>query len=236
MSIILQQIRLFITTGTGKHDGTDDTVFLDFNIKENSLSSYEQTGWQRVNLDNPGNDREPGKTDLYDVKFFPQSSSGIIEGTGVGTWTPLNIPPGIAFDGFENLREMPFFLILDGNDAWKIEQYILVGHVVESWFPPNTIDSNRTYDHGWILMATGTASFKLSRDTAEAPRSFHVIDINAVFPSKHEPDYYVLPKYEAQRDPRYFQEWFKRQDMGKKESQKARRAKQTTSTSKKSRS
>jgi hypothetical protein len=205
MSVILKEIRLIIATDVGSNDGTDDPVYLDFNIKEHPDSSYQSTGWQRVNLDNPGNDREPGNTDLYEIKFFPEDSSGIIEGVGVGTSTTVNIPPGIAFNRFENLREMPFFLLLHGNDMWKIKLYILMGHVMETWWPPNAIDSNLTYDHGWILLASNATSFKLSKETNEAPRSFHCIDINAVFPSKREPNYYILSKYgyDMERDPRY---------------------------------
>lgn len=211
MSIVLQEFRLFITTEYGRNDGTDDSVFLDFNIKANNLSSYPYTGWKRIDLNNSGDDREPGNTDLYDVKFYPVSASngGITVEIAIDSSTTVHIPPGIAFDGFEDLRGMPFFLILGGNDKWRIKHYFLMGHIVETWVPPNAIDSNKTYDHGWILMASNDTSFCLSGDPSEAPSPFHVIDINAVFPPKREPDHYGLSQYI--QDQKLFEERFQHQ-------------------------
>lgn len=206
MSIILQRIRLTVTTGSGKNDGTDDPVVLDFNVSNHPSSSYNRTGWQRVSLDNPGNDREPGQTDLYDVNFTTTTSySGLIEGAGVEVSTTVNIPEGMAFDSFEKVREMPFFLIIRGSDLWRISHYHLMGYFRESWFPPNTIDSNATYNHGWLLMATHDTAIALSKDSGEAPRPFHLITINAVFPPEQESTDFVLwqPFVRRDRDARF---------------------------------
>jgi hypothetical protein len=97
---------------------------------------------------------------------------------------------------------MSFFLIIRGSDRWRISHYHLIGYFRESWFPPNTIDSNVTYNHAWFLIATDDTAVALSQDSGEAPRQFHPI-INAVFSPEREPTYFVLWQPFVRRDPRF---------------------------------
>jgi hypothetical protein len=195
MSIHLQRVRLSVTTGKGKNDGTDDAVFLDFNVRPHPLSSYGSTGWQRENLDTPDNDRERGRTDVYNLNFTSVADDqDVIVGVGASVYTTFSIPEGIAFDSFEKVRDMPFFLILNGDDFWKLASYNLMGHFMESWTPPNAIDSNVIYDHGWLLLTAHDVSIGLSQDPDEAPRSFLPLIIDAAFPPEQEPEHVVISR------------------------------------------
>lgn len=163
MSVHLRGIRLYVTTKDEPDAGTDSGVELHYFTSTARLHGEElrsREGWQVWNLNNPGNDRERGQTDLYEISLEDLSDVGKIVGG-------LHIPPGVAFRNFAEVRLTPFYLRIKGDDWWKIESYMLYGWFQEVREP---IPTGGIQDWGWLQMAERTRDVELSTDDSEGSR------------------------------------------------------------------
>lgn len=170
MSVILQRVRLYTTTKNEPDAGTDSGVELQYFVKTARLASESpplkiRYGWEKWNLDNPWDDRERGRTDMYEISLQDLSDVGSIVGG-------IHIPSGVHFGSFEEVRMKPFYLRIRGSDWWKIDHYFLYGLFKELPSPLTHV-----IDHGWLLMAEQTADVELSTDDEEGSK-WHQILIN----------------------------------------------------------
>jgi len=172
MSVHLQKIRLFATTKDLPDAGTDSGVELWFYVNSNPWTTFPNKGWNRTNLDHPWDDRERGRTEMYEIDFQVGNIGVSVSGTPV--------PKGIAYSDFTNARTGSFWLKMKGNDWWKIDHYYLLGYFKELRHVPGTIDSFQTIDHGWLLMARRDGDVDMSTDPTEG-KTWHLIELNGTF-------------------------------------------------------
>jgi hypothetical protein len=171
MSIHLQKIRLIITTKDEPYAGTDSEVELRFYVNHHSRTTFPTKGWHKFKLDNPWNDRERGRTDMYEIDFEEE----VIEGADP------TAPRGIAFNNFEAAHSANFRLKIKGNDWWKIDQYTLLGYFLETKpIPASGAGEEEVIDHGWRLMAQRDDDLEMSTDESEGVAS-HSIVLNGTF-------------------------------------------------------
>jgi hypothetical protein len=136
------------------------------------MTTFPTKGWNRLNLDHRWDDREQGRTEMYEVDFQEGDIGINISGT--------NVPRGIAFNDFNHARTASFWLRMKGDDWWKIDHYNLLGYFKELRHVPGTIDSFQTIDHGWLLMARRDGDVDMSTDPSEG-KTWHFIDLNGTF-------------------------------------------------------
>lgn len=123
MSIHLQRVRLFATTKDERDAGTDSGVDLWFYATKHSLTTYPTKGWNHQELDHSWDDRERGRTEMYEVDFQGGDLGMSLSGTPV--------PRGIAFNDLNHARTGMFWLQMKGDDWWKIDHYYLLGYFKE---------------------------------------------------------------------------------------------------------
>lgn len=155
MSIHLQKVRLFVTTSNRSSSGTDSDVFFYFYVPDGSFTTYPDKGWRSVEIDNPGDDRERGDTDLYEVDFTIGDIGVNISGT--------NVPRGIGYANFVDVHGSSFWLRMGGSDMWRANHYHLLGYFKELRYVPGTIDSFAEHDLGWRLMASRDNDFTMNK-------------------------------------------------------------------------
>jgi hypothetical protein len=172
MSVHLQQIRFFATTKDQPEAGTDSGVEFWFYVNDHSLTTFPTSGWNRQVLDHPWDDREKGRTELYEIDFKAGDTAISLSGT--------TVPRGIAFNDFTHARTASFTLRMRGDDWWRIDHYYLLGHFKELRHVPGTIDSFETINHGWLLMSRRDADVDMSTDPTEG-MAWHFIDLNGTF-------------------------------------------------------
>jgi len=167
---VLQRIRLYTTTKDEPDAGTDSGVELWYFVSTARLTTESQPlrvrqGWKKWNLDNPWNDRECGRTDMYELSLEDLSDVGLIIGG-------VHIPSGVEFQSLDDVRQRPFYLKILGEDWWKIESYVLYGLFKEVPQPLTGIN-----DLGWVEMARLNQYVELSEDVEEGSK-WHQILIN----------------------------------------------------------
>ncbi len=172
MSVHLQKIRFFATTKDEAYAGTDTGVELWIYVASNSLTTFPTTGWHTQNLDHSWDDRERGRTEMYELDFQEGEFGTSISGTPV--------PKGIAFSDFTQARTGSVWLRAKGKDWWKIDHYYLLGYFKELSHVSGTIDSFQTIDHEWLLMARRDGDVDMSTDPSEG-YAWHSIDLNGTF-------------------------------------------------------
>jgi hypothetical protein len=166
MSVHLQTVRLFATTENRPNAGSDDGVEFWFHVDPHLLTTYTPAGWNAVTLSHPWDDRERGRTEMYEVSF----KAGDVEVAVSGTI----VPRGLAFNDFAHARSASFWVRMRGNDWWRIDHYYLVGRFKELEHIPGTIDSFRTIDHGWLLIARREGDVDMSTDPSEGVAWHHI--------------------------------------------------------------
>lgn len=169
MSLHLQRIRLYVTTKDAPNAGTDSGVELWYFVKTARLTNGSlrvRHGWKKWELDNPWDDRERGRTDLYQISLEDLSDVG----QSIGG---QQVPRGVAFQNFDDVRLAPFYLKIKGDDWWEIDSYVLYGLFKEMLTPiPSGI-----INHGWLPIAQLNSDVELSEDVTEGSR-WHQILIN----------------------------------------------------------
>jgi hypothetical protein len=164
VSVYLQQIRLVTRTKDVSDAGTDDGVELWYFVTK-IPNDYQGTlgvrdFWQVWSLDNSGDDRERGQTDVYERSLILTEIA------------QYGIPQGVVFGDMERVRRVPFYLKIKGPDWWKIDNYSLYGRFKE------LVSLNLPIvDRGWVLMAQEINDVQLSTDSREAS-VWHQILIN----------------------------------------------------------
>jgi len=168
VTVYLQHVRLVTRTKDVDDAGTDDGVELWYFVT-NILGDYggslgARDRWQVWSLNNAGDDRERGRTDVYEKSLILSEIAQKVGG--------YDIPQGVEFDDMEKVRRVPFYLKIKGPDWWKIENYSLYGKFKEivSFDLP-------VVDRGWVLMARDVKDIELSADNCEAS-AWHQILIN----------------------------------------------------------
>ena len=172
MSVHLQKIRFFATTKDVKNAGTDSGVEMWYYVKYHPWTTYPNLGWNAKNLNHRWNDRERGRTEMYEIDFQGGNIGKNVSGTPV--------PKGIAFNDFSHARTATFWLKMKGRDWWKINHYYLMGYFRELRHVPGTIDMFEIKDHGWLLMARRDGDVDMSKDPSEG-KTWHLIDLNGTF-------------------------------------------------------
>lgn len=167
MSVHLEAVRFFATTMDEREAGTDDGVLLRYHVDREGPGT-PPAGWHTVELNHGWNDRERGRTEMYETDFSPgEDIEVIISGTHVG---------GIRFRDFDEAMRQRFQLVMQGDDAWKIDHYYLLGRFTELDPLPGTSESRRI-EHGWLLIASRERDITLSTDPDEGIR-VHEIRLN----------------------------------------------------------
>lgn len=155
MTIWLEKLRLIVTTKDVTDAGSDERVDLEY-VLDNELKS--------VRLNHPWDDREQGRTEMYEIA---------VDQASVGT---ANDPPGREIGTWNDVKNIPVRLRIYGNDAWLIDDYLLIGYFHDSvTFPAR--------DLGWYLMAYGESDIWLSTDSNEGAEVVN-IEINGPLPSE----------------------------------------------------
>ncbi|MEE9362252.1 MAG: hypothetical protein V3U92_06615 [Cellulophaga sp.] len=182
----LRALKIILKTADVKDAGTDDSVHLSYFIGVHYGTNTGPAGWNLDELDKKWDDRERGRSDIYEIDFIKRQIAGGHGGVNSG---------GIAFDNFEKAKAASFKLQIDGNDAWTISEYFVLGEFVEYVeYNERPIESYK--NHGWILMGstppkTGfqdsdSPHVTLSTDPSEGASEFK-LDFNAVFPEDGTP-------------------------------------------------
>lgn len=172
MSVHLQKIRYIATTKDQPDAGTDSGVELWFYVNSDPWTTFPTKGWNQQDLDHSWNDRERGRTEMYEVDFQGGDIQLNLSGTPV--------PKGIGFQDFTHSRTGSFWLRMKGSDWWRIDHYYLIGYFKELRHVPGTIDSFQTIDHGWLLMARRDGDVDMSTDPSEG-KTWHFIELNGTF-------------------------------------------------------
>jgi hypothetical protein len=167
VSVHLEAVRFFATTSSERGAGTDDGVSFRYNVDAEGLNS-PPAGVHTVRLDHGWNDRQRGRTEMYEIEFRPGEEARSRPGTDVA---------GIQFRDFDGVMRQRFELVMEGNDAWKIDHYYVLGRFAELEHVSGTIDEFRRIDHGWILIARREGDITLSTDSMEGI-SIHRIRLN----------------------------------------------------------
>ena len=186
--VILQNIRFFVTTSDERKAGTDSKVVLEYWIQPHSYSSHSARGWQRTSLTTRYNARERAQTDLYEIYFRPlpiPPCTGIcLDPTDSSTTFGAGPPSqGIAFDTFTAVRNMPFRLVIEGKDWWKVDHWHMFGHFVIDHPERIVIEGGVSKTHiGWLHMGANDRDVGLSTDPKEAHLPFHPILLSMLPP------------------------------------------------------
>lgn len=180
MPVRLQTLRLYITTKDVERARTDDKVFLQIDLSGKAVPL--------VRLNNPGNDRERGKTDFYEVSLIDGVKLSDANGEEVsvsssGSITSASVPPGVEFESWEALRQLPIFLVTTGANAWRFFKYHLLGEVVYLDPVSNPIDAPYSIlFHDWLLLSSRDGDVVLSTQDDDGGDPRHQLVINGVFP------------------------------------------------------
>ena len=171
MSVHLQRIRFLTTTKDEKGAGTDDGVDLWYHVNNHLWTTLRPLGWYAEELNHKLNDRERGRTDMYELDFR--------RGVGVSV-SGTSVPQGIAFNDFTHARTGSFWLRMKGKDWWKLDHYYLLGDFRELRHLPDTIDSFNNIHYGWLMMARREGDVEMSTDPSEG-QTWHHIELNGTF-------------------------------------------------------
>ena len=160
MIATIQWLKLIVKTSSTSEADTESRFEFHY---------YHNSRWWQVNLDNPHDDRESGRTDTYDINISD------VEGhhPGIGH-IPDHVPPyGINYDGWSGLlAENTFHIHARGNDGWRIDSCQLLANVVATYVPIGS--STAINSHlGWYLIdripeVNLAAPFWLSTDQSDA--------------------------------------------------------------------
>ena len=172
MSVHLMKTRLLATTKDEPSAGTDSGVELWYWVNSHSWTTFPTKGWNASNLDHSWNDRERGRTEMYEVDFQGGDIGISVSGT--------TVPRGVAYNDLVQARTGTFWIRMKGDDWWKIDSYFLLGYFKELSHVPGTIDSFSTTDLGWLLMARRDADVNMSTDPGEG-KTWHHIELNGTF-------------------------------------------------------
>lgn len=110
---------------------------------------YNHNGsWWHVELDNPYDDRERGRTDSYRFRIAD------VEGhhPGIGH-IPGHVPPyGLNYEGWADvLSESSFHIHMKTSDAWKMSYCYLLGYLTVTYTPWGTT-TPVNHSLGWNLL------------------------------------------------------------------------------------
>ncbi len=169
MSIHLERVRLFVTTGEKVNSDIALDLKICFYVDCHCLTTFPIKGWNKKRLTHPWE----GRTEIYEIEF--QERGGITKNLG---GTP--VPFGIAFDDFVHVRTASFWLRMKRDKTLKIEHYYLLGNFVEMLQVPGTIDSFQSLHHGWLLMARRGDDVDMSLDP-QGNAIWHHIELNGTF-------------------------------------------------------
>lgn len=177
----LHALKIILKTADVPDAGTDSKLHLYYFIDNHPLTNTGPAGWNLDELDNKWNDRERGRSDIYEIDFIKRQIAGGFGGVNSG---------GIAFDDFEQVKRAGFYLRIDGDDMWSISEYFILGQFTE-YIEEGDIGIQLIKNHGWILMGstlpkTGfmdsdAPHVSLSTDASEGSRGFR-LDFNGAFP------------------------------------------------------
>jgi len=172
MSIHLQRVRFFATTKNQKNAGTDSGVDMWYYVNNHPWTTHPDKGWNTKTLNHSWNDRERGRTEMYEIDFRTGEYGMAVSGT--------TVPKGIAFKDWYEARSFGIWLRMKGDDWWKIDHYYLLGYYQELQYVEGTIDSFRTLNHDWLLMARRDDDVELSTDPSEG-KTWHQIILNGTY-------------------------------------------------------
>ena len=157
MSKWLDKVRLVVTTKDIANAGTDDRIDLEY---------FLDNEWKSERLNHAWDDRERGRTEMYEVEIEPPD---LVNSTD---------PPGYPLDNWSDVKQTRFRLRTHGNDAWLIDCYFLLGH----FYGAGATLTQPKEDLGWHLMAYTDGDVWMSTDNSEG-RELLDIEINGPLPS-----------------------------------------------------
>ena len=175
MSVHIQRIRLYTRTKDERNAGTDDHVHLDWRMPNHMWSTYEKAiggSTPTFRLDNPWDDRERGRTDMFEIDLQRGTEDIIVNGT--------TVPRGVAFHSWSHAKGTSISLQALGNDLWRMDHYLLFGDFEELRVAPGTTDQLQRVDHGWLLMAFHEGDVNLSKNPDEGLQ-FYPLNLNGPF-------------------------------------------------------
>ncbi len=188
--IKLHALKIILKTADVENAGTDSGLYLHYFINNHYATNTGPAGWNLDKLDNKWNDREQGRSDIYEIDFIKRQIPGGHGGPNSG---------GIGYNDFEQVKRATFYLRIDGDDMWSISEYFILGNFTE-YVETELRGIEPVKNHGWILMGStlpkigvknSDASHVNLSTVASEGSSWFKLDFNGAFPPNYTNDFNV---------------------------------------------